>query len=232
MLLLGLTKTTLLDYPGKVAATVFTGGCNFRCPFCHNGHLVTSAFAQDTITAESVLDHLTKRRNVLQGVCISGGEPTLQADLPEFISQIKELGYDVKLDTNGSYPNVIKQLIDNKLIDYVAMDVKNSKKKYLETACCSKEHLNNVEMSMEILRTAGLPYEFRTTVVKQFHDTEDLKKIAKWIEWTPCWYIQSYKDSENVIKQGFSAYTKDELDEMVESIKEISNINVLLRGVE
>lgn len=232
MLLLGLTKTTLLDYPGKVAATVFTGGCNFRCPFCHNGHLVTSAFDQDTITTEAVLEHLTKRRNVLQGVCISGGEPTLQADLPEFISLIKELGYDVKLDTNGSHPNVIKQLIDNKLIDYVAMDVKNSKEKYLETACCSKEQLNNVEMSMEILRTSGLPYEFRTTVVRQFHDTEDLKKIAKWIEWTPCWYIQSYKDSENVIKQGFSAYTKEELDEMVESIKEISNINVLLRGVE
>lgn len=229
MLLLGLTKTTLLDYPTKVAATVFTGGCNFRCPFCHNGQLVTSAFSQDEVAVEEVFDHLTKRRNILQGVCITGGEPTIQADLPEFIRKIKDMGYDIKLDTNGSHPNMLKELIDEKLIDYVAMDVKNCKEKYRETSCCSDLQLENVEKSMEILKSSGISYEFRTTVVRELHTKEDLEKIAGWIKGCPTWFIQSYKDSDNVIKQGFSAYSKEELETM---IGDIEGINVVLRGVE
>lgn len=229
MLLLGLTKTTLLDYPGKVAATVFTGGCNFRCPFCHNGQLVTAAFDQDVITEEEVFEHLKKRRNVLQGVCITGGEPTIQADLPEFISKIKELGYDVKLDTNGSHPNMLKELIESKMIDYVAVDVKNSREKYAETACCTQSNLDNIEKSMEILRTHDIPYEYRTTVVRQLHNRDDLHQIAQWIKGAPVWYIQSYKDSDNVIKQGFSAYNREELEMM---ISDIDDLNVILRGIE
>lgn len=229
MLILGLTKTTLLDYPGKVAATVFTGGCNFRCPFCHNGHLVLNVANEQKIYTEEVMEHLTKRRNVLEGVCITGGEPTIQSDLPEFIGMIKDLGYDIKLDTNGSNPKMLRELISDGLISYVAMDIKNSKEKYAFTTGCTETDLTRIEESIQILKEGTIPYEFRTTVVRQLHEPEDIVKISNWIGDETGWYIQSYKDSDYVIQSGFSAYSKEELESMLSRIK---NINCSLRGVE
>lgn len=229
MLILGLTKTTLLDYPQKVAATIFTGGCNFRCPFCHNGQLVLNAATEESISEAEVFEHLTKRRNVLEGVCITGGEPTIQADLPDFIKKIKELGYCVKLDTNGGNPGMLKRLVQEGLVDYVAMDIKNSKEKYKDTAIISENLLEKVKESVDYLLKGEVAYEFRTTVVRQLHTEKDLLAIAEWIKGCSHWYIQSYKDNENVINRDFSAYSKDELCEM---LSKAEGIEFSLRGIE
>lgn len=229
MLILGLTKTTLLDYPGKVAATVFTGGCNFRCPYCHNGQLVINPSSEPKITEDEVFEHLTKRRKVLEGVCITGGEPTIQADLKDFICRIKDMGYMIKLDTNGTNPKKMLEFIREGLIDYVAMDVKNSPNKYGITTGCNEQAFKNVAESVEILKSEIIPYEFRTTVVRQFHTDADLQEIAKWIRGTSKWYLQSYKESDSVIQKGLSAYTKDELVRMTENIE---GIDVVLRGLD
>ena len=183
MLILGLNKTTLLDYPGRVAATVFTGGCNFRCPFCHNGGLVLEPSAGDVFSEEEILAFLMKRKKILKGVCITGGEPTMQADLPEFIRKLKEIGYQVKLDTNGYAPQVLERLLDEKLLDYVAMDIKNCREKYVMTVGMSGKEdsfqINRIEQSVELLKHSGIDYEFRTTVVKELHDKQDIFKILK-----------------------------------------------------
>lgn len=229
MLILGLTKTTLLDYPGKVAATVFTGGCNFRCPYCHNGQLVINPSSEPKITEDEVFEHLTKRRKVLEGVCITGGEPTIQADLKDFICRIKDMGYMIKLDTNGTNPKKMLEFIREGLIDYVAMDVKNSPNKYGITTGCNEQAFKNVAESVEILKSEIIPYEFRTTVVRQFHTDTDLQEIAEWIRGTSKWYLQSYKESDSVIQKGLSAYTKDELVRMTENIE---GIDVVLRGLD
>lgn len=229
MLILGLTKTTLLDYPGKVAATVFTGGCNFRCPYCHNGQLVINPSSEPKITEDEVFEHLTKRRKVLEGVCITGGEPTIQADLKDFICRIKDMGYMIKLDTNGTNPKKMLEFIREGLIDYVAMDVKNSPNKYGITTDCNEQAFKNVTESVEILKSEIIPYEFRTTVVRQFHTDVDLQEIAEWIRGTSKWYLQSYKESDGVIQKGLSAYTKDELVRMTENIE---GIDVVLRGLD
>ena len=153
MVLCGLNKTTLLDYPGHVAATIFTGGCNFRCPFCHNGDLVLRPETMPTYTEEEIFSFLKKRKPVLSGVCITGGEPTLQKDLPDFISQIKDMGYLVKLDTNGSNPQMLSLLLNNSLLDYVAMDIKSGKSDYAHVAGCNPALLSNIEASVEIDRS-------------------------------------------------------------------------------
>lgn len=229
MLILGLTKTTLLDYPGKVAATVFTGGCNFRCPFCHNGQLVLNVANEPQVSEDEVFEHLRKRKNILEGVCITGGEPTIQADLTEFIAKIKDMGYAIKLDTNGTNPSKMKELIDNKLIDYVAMDVKNSKEKYYRTSKCSELMLEKVEESISLLLSGCIEYEFRTTVVKPLHSKEDLEEIACRLAGASAWYIQSYKESDNIIGEGMSAYSKAELQKMIEGIK---NVPCSIRGID
>ena len=229
MLILGLTKTTLLDYPGKVAATVFTGGCNFRCPFCHNGQLVLNAAKEPQISEDEVFEHLNKRRNILEGICVTGGEPTIQADLVEFIAKIKDMGYSIKLDTNGSNPAKMRELIDKQLIDYVAMDVKNSKEKYFMTSKCSELMLEKVEESIQMLLSGCISYEFRTTVVNPLHTKEDLEEIARWIDGASAWYIQSYKESDHIIEKGMSSYSKEELLEMT---RDISNIHWEIRGID
>ncbi len=239
MLILGLNKTTLLDYPGRVAATIFTGGCNFRCPFCQNGGLVLEPSLQDVYPEEEVLAFLKKRINVLKGVCVSGGEPTLHADLPEFIEKIKELGYQVKLDTNGYAPQVLKGLIHNGLIDYVAMDIKNSQEKYAATIGLDGELQNAFSMdrvceSVEILRSTGIDHEFRTTVVRELHTKEDILKIGEWIKGCPRYYLQQFKESDNIICQGFHEWDEQVMKEMVEDINKIPEMSgkVFLRGTE
>ena len=243
MLIVGLNKTTLLDYPGRVAATVFTGGCNFRCPFCHNGHLVLKPSALEVYSEEEVFSFLYKRRNVLKGVCITGGEPTLQSDLADFIWKVKELGYQVKLDTNGYEPEVLEELLKEKLLDYVAMDIKNCREKYAETAGLDKFEIKKVEKSIMLLRKSEIDYEFRTTVVKEFHGKEDLKKIGNWLSGCSQWFLQQYQDNENVIGAisdnwekalQLHGYDKEELKEIAEELNGFSGLEgkVFLRGID
>lgn len=226
----GLNKTTLLDYPEHVAATIFMGGCNFCCPFCHNKDLVLNLGIVPVIAKDEVLAFLKKRKGILTGVCITGGEPTLQRDLPDFLREIKEMGYLVKLDTNGSRPKVVRTLLEEGLLDYIAMDVKNSPDKYKETIGGGRQNnakkdtgfenkdyddiVTKVSESMRLIMHSGISYEFRTTVVKELHNPEDIEQIAKWIQGADAYYLQAYRDNENVIKAGFSAYEKKDMDKM------------------
>lgn len=231
MLILGLTKTTLLDFPGMVACTVFTGGCNFRCPFCHNGQLVEEVDTSNAVSEEEIWQLLDKRKNVLKGVCISGGEPTLQPDIIDFIKQIKDRGYKVKLDTNGYKPEILEYLLEKKLADYVAMDIKNSRRRYAETTGINDLDFKKIQTSVDLLKRGTTDYEFRTTVVRQYHTQEDLDDIGRLVGEESKWYIQSYKDSDNVLKAGLSAYTDNEITDLFKNIKTKRN-NIFLRGIE
>lgn len=210
----GFQKLTLLDFPGHVACTLFTAGCNFRCPFCHNASLVTHIDNSVFYSEEYILDYLGKRAGVLDGVCITGGEPLMHKELPDFIAKVKALGYKVKLDTNGSYPDRLAALIDSGNIDYVAMDIKNCKEKYLLTADCSEEDFFKVEKSVELLKQKKIDFEFRTTVVKEFHTVDDIKKIAEWINGTDKYFLQNFIDSGDLIKNNLSAVSPETLDLM------------------
>ena len=174
----GFQKLTLVDYPGYTACLIFTQGCNFRCPFCHNSDLVIGGNNANIIDEQVIFDYLDKRKGLIDGVCISGGEPLLQKDLELFIRKIKEKGYKVKLDTNGSKPKLLKNLIDNNLLDYVAMDVKNTSNKYALTTGV-KTNIEDIKESIDILKNSKIDYEFRTTIVKELHTIEDIKEILK-----------------------------------------------------
>jgi pyruvate formate lyase activating enzyme len=226
----GFNKTTLLDYPKHLAATIFLGGCNMRCPFCHNASLVTNTTSQPTIPEEEVLSYLVKRQNILEGVCITGGEPTLYPDLPTFIKKIKDLGFKIKLDTNGTNPVMIKTLITDKLIDYIAMDIKNSPEKYTLTAGLSNLSLDPIRESVDLLLTSPLDYEFRTTVVKEYHTLEDMLSISNWLSGAKAYYLQSYKDSDDIILPGLHNHSKETLLEYVKLLS-LKIPNVSIRGV-
>ena len=218
MIIKGFQKLTLLDFPGRTACTVFTGGCNFRCPFCHNALLVTE---QDDIfyTEEEIFEHLKLRKNVLDGVAITGGEPLLQKDIERFIYEIKDMGYGVKLDTNGSFPDKLQDLITLDIIDYVAIDIKNCKEKYGETIGVKNFNISSVERSMEILRSSGVDYEFRTTVTQNYHTKEDIEKLAQWIEGTPRYFLQNFVDSGSLIDSSCKGVSRDEMREMLTIVK-------------
>lgn len=226
----GLNKTTLLDYPGHVAATVFTGGCNFRCPFCHNGDLVLHPETIPTYTEEEIFSFLKKRKPVLSGVCITGGEPTLQKDLPSFIKDVKAMGYLVKLDTNGSNPKMLETLLSESLLDYVAMDIKAGKSDYAHVAGCSPSLLSNVETSVDMLHNCSIPHEFRTTVVKGLHTDETFHEIGKWLTSDSLYFLQAYKESNEVIDKSFSAFSENELMFFLDIVKTYLP-NAALRGV-
>lgn len=217
----GFQKLTLLDFPEKTACTLFTAGCNFRCPFCHNAALVTHIDNSNFFTEEYVLDYLKKRAGILDGVCITGGEPLMHTDLPDFIKKLKELGYLVKLDTNGSYPERLAALIDSGLIDYVAMDIKNRKEKYILTADCGESDLQNVEKSVELLKQSKIDFEFRTTVVKEYHEIDDIKKIAEWIAPAQKYFLQNFIDSGDIIKNNLSAHNRETLELMRSAAQDI-----------
>ncbi len=210
----GFQKLTLLDFPGHVAATLFTAGCNFRCPFCHNAALVTHIDSKNFYTDQYILDYLKKRIGILDGICITGGEPLMHKDLPEFIKKVKKLGFLVKLDTNGSYPEILEQLINDGNIDYVAMDIKNSKEKYLLTAECSEHDLINIEKSIALLKQNRIDFEFRTTVVNEYHTVEDIKAVSKWIEGAKKYFLQNFTDSGDVIKSNLTAASHETLENM------------------
>ncbi len=228
----GFQKMTLLDFPGKVACTVFTGGCNFRCPFCHNALLVTQIDSGGVIAENEVLDLLKKRIGLLDGVAITGGEPLLQPDLPDFIRRIKEMGYAVKLDTNGSFPDRLRELFAENLLDYVAMDIKNSKEKYAQPAGLETMDLAPVEESVRLLAASGIAYEFRTTVVAEYHTVADFGAIGEWIAGAPRYFLQGFTDSGNLIGDaaGLHAVPKEEMEKMRAAAARFVP-NTVLRGI-
>lgn len=230
MVINGFQKLTLLDYPGRVACTIFTAGCNLRCPFCHNASLVTHIDTDNRISTEEVLDYLKKRQGILEGVCITGGEPLLQPDIKEFIAEIKSLGYAVKLDTNGTFPEKLKELVNEGLVDYVAMDIKNSKAKYKETTGINDLDLSKIEESVEFLIDGKLDFEFRTTIVNEFHTVDDIQDIVVWLSGTHKYFLQNFVDSGDLIGESLTAVTLDTLREMREKATEIIP-NVEIRGI-
>ena len=231
MQIYGLQKTTLLDYPGKIAATVFLGGCNFRCPYCHNMNLVKHPSSELCISEQTLFSFLNSRKNILDGVCITGGEPTLQNDLISFINKIKELGYSVKLDTNGYSPKVMKDLLHNNLIDYVAMDIKSSKETYAFVCGLKNFSFDPIQESIECLLKGITKYEFRTTVVAEYHNEATFHKIGSLIRGADNYYLQSFKDSEYVENHSLHAYKKEELL-YFQNLLSTYIKNVALRGVD
>ena len=226
----GFNKTTLLDFPGHLASTVFTGGCNMRCPYCQNADLVLNPMSQPLISEEVVFDHIKKRKGIIEGVCITGGEPTLQKDLEDFIKRLKELGVMVKLDSNGYRPEVLKRLMENGLLDYVAMDIKSSLDDY-HTVAGVKLDTSLIKESIDLLKNGPIDYEFRTTVVKELHSKETFEKIGELLSGAKQYFLQGYIDSERVIDRRFSSYTKEELEGFVTILKKTIK-NVSIRGVD
>ena len=231
MFISGLQKLTLLDFPGKVACTVFTSGCNFRCPFCHNAPLVLPERLGCDVTEEEVLAFLKKRVGVLDGVAVTGGEPLLHRETDAFLEQVKSLGYSVKLDTNGSFPDRLEAILSKGLADRVAMDIKNSPDAYAKTTGLLQPDLAAVTRSRDLLLSGTVEYEFRTTVVKGLHTTESLIGAAKWIAGAKEYYLQQYKDSGDVIEAGgLSAFSEEEMHALADAVRQYVP-SVLLRGI-
>ncbi len=231
MLVSGLQKLTLLDYPGKVACTVFTGGCNFRCPFCHNSALVLPDQLAHDSSAEQVLAFLRKRVGVLDGVAVTGGEPLLHPDIADFLKEIKAMGFLVKLDTNGSFPDRLIGIVEAGLADRVAMDVKNAPALYAKTVGLECFDLKSVTKSKDFLLEGRVDYEFRTTVVKGLHTEESLLAAAEWIRGAREYYLQQYKDSGAILDaEGLGAFDADEMHRLADAVREIIP-TVEVRGV-
>lgn len=224
----GFSKLTLLDYPKTLACEIFTQGCNFKCPFCQNSPLIKN---EDTglYSEEDVLNYLTKRKNILEGIVITGGEPTMQNDLIDFIKKVKVLGYKVKLDTNGFRPNIIEKLINANLVDYVAMDIKNSLEKYNTTCGLKNMMIDNIRKSINILKNSNIEHEFRTTIIKEYHTKEDILKILELVG-DSNYYLQNFEMSENVIDKTLHGFTNIELLDMQHLI-DINHKNVTIRGI-
>lgn len=230
MKIAGLTKLTLLDFPEVVACIVFTAGCNFRCPFCHNASLVTGDLSA-SIDENEVLDFLKRRQGILEGVVVTGGEPLLQGDIESFLEKIKALGYKIKLDTNGTNPSLLKRLVDKGLVDYVAMDIKNSPDGYSLAIGIENFDMSKVEESKNFLLSGAVPYEFRTTLVKGIHTKDSLKDLARFISGAKNYYLQQFKDSGDLISpEGLSAFSKDEMQELSKEVSPFVKA-VILRGI-
>lgn len=211
----GLQKMTLLDYPGRVACTVFLGGCDFRCPFCHNFELVTGPLPE-AVSEDEFFAFLDKRRGLLDGVAITGGEPCLRHDLPEFIARIRQAGFPVKLDTNGYHPDMLARLLDGGLVDYVAMDIKNSPGKYAWTIGLPEIDLAPINRSIELLMASGVDYEFRTTVIRQMHEERDFEEIGEWIRGARRYFLQPFADRDTVPDRTLSAPDASALEKFKE----------------
>lgn len=231
----GINGLTLLDYPGRMACTVFTGHCNFRCPFCHNATLVFNPDAQPLISEEAVFELLQKRGKTLEGVAITGGEPTLNPDLPDFCRKIRKLGYMIKLDSNGSNPKMLSALIDEKLVDCIAMDIKASPANYAHAVGLPSFSMDNIFESTDLIMDYGskgiIDYEFRTTVVEGIHTENDFEKIGKWLKGAKAYYLQSYKNSGDIIApDGLSTVKPDKMEHYRQLL--LPNIpNTQLRGI-
>lgn len=224
----GLQKLSMVDYPGKMCATVFLRGCNLRCPFCHNASLVLPERLQPVMTADALLEFLQTRIKKLDGVCVTGGEPTLYHDLPELLCRIRALGFSVKLDTNGTRPAVLKALLDEGLLDYVAMDIKNSPAQYAVT-CGNVDVLSSVQESVRLLMDSDVDYEFRTTVLHPLHTPQSLEQIAQWISGAKRYFIQAFVDSGDLIGSG-EALNEADMQLLLQAVKPYIP-NAQLRGV-
>lgn len=214
----GLQKLSMVDYPGKLAATVFTGGCNLRCPFCHNALLVTRLNESPRLDTDEVLAFLRSRRSLLDAVVLSGGEPLLQPGAADFLATVKDMGYLVKLDTNGCYPDALEEILSKKFVDYVAMDIKNSREKYSLTVGVPNFDLTPIDESIRLIRESGIDYEFRTTAVRQFHTAADFTAIGRWLRGSKNYYIQNFNDSGNLIGSGMSDFSEEELRSFADSL--------------
>ncbi|MBR6718630.1 MAG: anaerobic ribonucleoside-triphosphate reductase activating protein [Oscillospiraceae bacterium] len=230
MKIAGFQKLTLLDFPGKTACTVFTWGCNLRCPFCHNAGLVTEPLT-DSVTTDELYAFLRKRAGLLDGVCVTGGEPLLQPDLPDFLLPIRDMGYAVKLDTNGTNPEKLREICESGLIDMVAMDIKNCPEKYAATAGTERISIDAVHRSVRYLMQQGkIPYEFRTTVVRQYHTAEDFAAIGKWIRGADAYFLQNFRNTGQLIDNSVSGFTPSEMRQFLEIVRK-DVPNAALRGI-
>ena len=210
----GLQKLTLLDYPGHTACTVFTGGCDLRCPFCHNAPLVLDPNGNPSFTEDEIFALLDKRQGILDGVAVTGGEPLLHKDIGVFLRKVKDRGFAVKLDTNGTFPDRLAELLSAGLVDYAAMDVKNRPEKYAATCGLDRIDLAAVEKSIGLLMASGIEYEFRTTVVKEFHTADDIEAIARWISGAKRYFLQAFRDSGALLAGGCSGVPAEDMREM------------------
>lgn len=225
----GWQKLTLLDYPEHVACTLFTAGCQLNCPFCHNSALIAGPF-DEPLQESDVLAFLKKRQGLLDGVCVSGGEPLLQADIEVFLEKVKALGYLIKLDTNGGFPDKLESLIAHGLVDYVAMDIKNSPERYAETCGVASLDLTPYIRSRDMLLEGRVPYEFRTTVVQEFHTFEDIAFIGKWLQGAQQYYLQSFVDRDQVRNHSLSAHNEETMKAMLKAVQTYVP-NAALRGI-
>ncbi len=230
MKIAGIQKLTLLDFPGLMAATIFTNGCNFRCPFCHNSSLVINSSANKLVSEEDLFEFLNSRKGKLDGICITGGEPLLQEDILDFIKKIKEIGFKVKLDTNGYLFPKLKEIIETGLVDYVAMDIKNSLSKYPLTSGFNDITIENIVNSINYLKENHVDYEFRTTIVKELHTFEDIKEIASLLEGAKRYYLQQFEDTPYNITSGYSAHDPETLINYKNYLNEMG-IKTEVRGI-
>ena len=230
MRILGLQKLSLVDFPGKVAATVFTGGCNLRCPFCHNASLVLPGRGTSALDAGGVLDFLASRRGLLDGVVLSGGEPLLQPDAADFLAEVKAMGFAVKLDTNGCHSDALAGILDRRLADYVAMDIKNSLEKYPWTVGVPGFDTAPVERSARLLMEGPADYEFRTTLVRPFHEVGDMETIGRWLRGARRYYLQAFVDSGDLVGGGCAPFTPEEMEGFLQAARPFFQ-SAALRGL-
>ena len=230
MVIHGLNKLTLLDFPEHTACTLFCGQCNFRCPFCQNSSIVIDPDSEPVIPWETIEAFLVKRKGLLTGVCITGGEPTLRPDLRDTIVRIKELGYKVKLDTNGYMPDVLEELIDEKLLDMVAMDIKSSRDSYARACGIINVDTERIGKSVTLLMNSSITYEFRTTMVRGLQTDEDMRSIGAWIRGAKRYYLQHYEDSDLVMDRSMKGFSKDEMEHAADIVRgDIPGVK--LRGI-
>ena len=228
MLIGGFQKMTVLDFPGRIACILFTYGCNLKCPFCHNASLVIDN--PEEFSEEEIFKYLLKRKGILDGVCVSGGEPFMQPDIMEFLQKLKNTGLAVKIDTNGTFPDKLRYAVENGLVDYVAMDIKNSKEKYSLTTGIQDIDIEKIDESVKFLLESNIDYEFRTTIVKEYHTEQDMVCIGEWIKGAKSYYLQSFTDSGNLIGENLSAHSPDTMRQFEEIVRPfVQNIGV--RGI-
>lgn len=229
MLIEGMQKLTLLDFPGQVACTLFAHGCNLRCPFCHNAGLVVRK-PEDEISKDELAAFLNKRKGLLDGICLTGGEPLLQRDAKEFIAFLRSFGFKIKLDTNGAFPERLKEIIDERLVDYIAMDIKSSPEGYAKATGIQDIDIEPFKTSAALIMSSGIDYEFRTTAVKGIHTAADFEGIAEWIKGAKRYYIQRFTDSGDLIGNGFEAFSGQESEQLLALVKQ-KLPNAELRGI-
>lgn len=228
----GFNKLTLLDYPGLTACTIFTGGCDLRCPFCHNSSLVLDPRGTEGYPAEEVLAYLRKRKGILDGICVSGGEPLLQPDIEDFLRAVRDIGgYRIKLDTNGTHPERLAHVISEGLCDKVAMDIKNSPEKYAQTVGIRNFDVELIRASLSLIMLSGIDYELRTTLVRELHDEASMRGIAEFIRGAAAYYLQNFVDSDNVLYSGLHGFERRELEGFADIVRDSVGL-VEIRGVD